>query len=327
MIIHTWNDTYQTILISFIPFSFTCNVNPMLDPLDPHPSILPWRDIWLPLLLPLAYVVSSKPRILSWPNSHLSSINIQSTRLLSSLILQHQHTRRYGLLINRVVVIYKHNVWFTYSRSYLHTCSISWGYPTSRLCIHSCKVLSYIYRSIAFTTSPPCTSLVYHNIYWSSEVEHIICIKDTARARLLTSLFDVMPYVHTQSSQTLSSPLSGDTFLPWNSVKRTTSRLVINTAGWSLPNSANFHCNRNTSNFDYALFQQKHIVSLIVCTRHWYHTSICGSLIMFGTATNRVIHCVSYWQHEYQAFTSSEKLSICPHVKIDYCLSTADRRS
>ena len=209
-------------------------------------SILPWRDIWLPLLLPLAYVVNSweEHKHTTWiyqsieltksrGQTHILhlSINIQSTRLLSSLILQHQHTRRYGLLINRVVVIYKHNVWFTYSRSYLHTCSISWGYPTSRLYIHSCKALSYIYRSIEFTTSPPCTSLVYHNIYWSSEVEHIICIKDTAR--LLTSLFDVMPYVHTQSSQTLSSPLSGDIFLPWNSVKRTASRLVINTAGWS----------------------------------------------------------------------------------------------
>lgn len=146
MIIHTWNDTYQTILISFIPFSFTCNVNPMLDPLDPHPycregiydfhfyyhllmSSIPERSINIRLGYQSIELTKSRGQ------THILhlSINIQSTRLLSSLILQHQHTRRYGLLINRVVVIYKHNVWFTYSRSYLHTCSISWGYPTSRL--------------------------------------------------------------------------------------------------------------------------------------------------------------------------------------------------
>lgn len=97
-----------------------------------------WWDIWRPLL-PHACVISSKlrgiqtynldtspnlelPKI-TRPNSFfLSPINIQSTWLLSYLILQHLHTQRYGLLlIDEVVVIYKHIVWFTYSQSYCNS--------------------------------------------------------------------------------------------------------------------------------------------------------------------------------------------------------------
>ena len=51
-------------------------------------------------------------------------------------------------------------------------------------------------------------------------------------------------------------------------------------------------------------------------------TSLCGNNMMFGTATYRVFrHCHTNSTNT-KPFTSCEKLSICPHVKIDYCLST-----
>ena len=233
MIIHTWNDTYRTILIVHPTlFHMQCQ-------LDVGSTwsyfILLWWDIWRPLL-PHACVISSKlrgiqtynldtspnlelPKI-TRPNSFfLSSINIQSTWLLSYLILQHLHTQRYGLLlIDEVVVIYKHIVWFTYSRSYLHTLQYQLRIPDGLVsCIHPCKVLSSIHRTIKCLTSSlarqSTSSLVYHTIYRFSEVEHIICTKDTARLLISYFVWFHMPCAHTQPSQTRSSPLSGDTFL------------------------------------------------------------------------------------------------------------------
>ena len=93
-----------------------------------------WWDIWRPLL-PHACVISSKLtgiqtyNLDTLPNRELPkgqtpslSIHQYSVHtVVTYLILQHLHTQRYGQLIDEVVVIYKHIVWFTYSLSYLHT--------------------------------------------------------------------------------------------------------------------------------------------------------------------------------------------------------------
>ena len=220
--------------ISFIPLSFTRNVNLMLDLLDPTSYCcdgiydVHYYHMLVSSILNrerykhrLGYFTKSWVAKITRPNSifHLS-INIKPTLLLSFLILQHLHTQRYGLLIDEVVVIYKHLVWFTYSRSSLHTLQLSAMILDGLVsCIHPCKVLSSIHRTIKCLTSSlarqSTSSLVYHTIYRSSEVEHILCTKDTAR---LLTYFDFvwfhMPCAHTQSSQTRPSPLSGDTFLP-----------------------------------------------------------------------------------------------------------------
>ena len=194
-----------------------------------------------------------------------------------------------------MVVIYKHIVRFTYSQSYCKLCSIAEDTPDGLVsCIHSCKVLSSIYKSIEFLTSFSYTSInILSSIPYyirSSEVEHIICIKDTAR--LLTSLFDFMPCVHTQLSQT-------HIHLPFrvihsnlDSIIRTNSCLVINTAGGIEYLSSAISIATSP------------IILTVLCSRktniepHYTHVtditiSICGNLMMLGTATHRVIHCVS----------------------------------
>ena len=155
-----------------------------------------------------------------------------------------------------MVVIYKHIVRFTYSQSYCKLCSIAEDTPDGLVsCIHSCKVLSSIYKSIEFLTSFSYTSInILSSIPYyirSSEVEHIICIKDTAR--LLTSLFDFMPCVHTQLSQT-------HIHLPFrvihsnlDSIIRTNSCLVINTAGGIEYLSSAISIATISNNFDCAL--------------------------------------------------------------------------
>ena len=150
MIIHTWNDTYRTILIVH-PTLF--HTQCQLDVGSPWSYfILLWWDIWRPLL-PHACVISSKLtgiqtyNLDTLPNRELPkgqtpSLSIHQYSVytvVTYLILQHLHTQRYGQLIDEVVVIYKHIVWFTYSRSICTLCSISLGYLTvsSHVSIHA----------------------------------------------------------------------------------------------------------------------------------------------------------------------------------------------